>query len=151
MNERENLLDAGDEARSLSLWRKAARCYVSALELDVCDREIVEKLVAIAPRLNNRDWPAYLRALDAHPDWPHFSVRGAQIVIGDLGAVISCPPIGVVLEILMSADDLVEARPDGRFTGMPLAMALVILRRAMSPMPSPIRVSYAGQSPVVLD
>lgn len=154
MNEREQLLDAGDEAKSLSLWRKATRCYARALELDVCDREAVERIAAIAPRISNgKDWIAYQRALDAHPAWPHFGVRGAQIVIGDLGAVVACPPIGSVLELLMSADDLVEARPDGRFAGMPLAMGMIVLRRAMSPMPAnaAIRVAFSGQAPVPLD
>ena len=58
----------------------------------------------------------------------------------------------------MPAEDLVEAQPDGRFARMPLAMAMIILRRALwsyacepAVPPRSIRVMFAGRDPIVLD
>jgi len=62
------------------------------------------------------------------------------------------------MELMMTADDLIETRPDGRFTGMPLAMALIIVRRAMwiaprdaATEPSSLRVAFDGRPQVRLD
>ena len=58
----------------------------------------------------------------------------------------------------MTADDLVEARPEARFTGMPLAMALIILRRALwlaprelAADPMSLRMAFDGRPQVRLD
>ena len=58
----------------------------------------------------------------------------------------------------MTEDDLVETRPALRYAGMPLAMALVILRRAMwlaprdvAAEPGTLRVAFDGRPQVRLD
>ena len=58
----------------------------------------------------------------------------------------------------MPAADLVETRPDPRLAGMPLAMAMVILRRAMwiaprdhTSSPQRLRVAFDDLPPVWLD
>jgi hypothetical protein len=63
-----------------------------------------------------------------------------------------------VLDVTMPDSELVEAQADGRFVGMPAAMALIILRRALWPLrlektvpPRNVRISFAGRLPVVLD
>lgn len=151
-------LDAAASAMEVQLWRSAQRCVRHALELDLLDREVVQRVLRIPPRaLAGRGWDLYLRAIDAHPEWPHFSCRTAAIVSGDLGAVIECRGVGPVLELIMSEHDLVETRPDARFRGMPTAMALVILRRALWPAPREservmsVRVTYDGRERVRLD
>ena len=103
------------------------------------------------------DWSDYARALDARA-WPSFGCRSAQIVTGNVGAQVECPGIGVAMELMMTEDDLVETRPDARLAGMPLAMAMVILRRALwfAPRelagdPASIRVAFDGRSQVRLD
>ena len=77
-----------------------------------------------------------------------------------MGAIVECTGIGPVLELIMSARDLVEVRPDGRFAGMPSAMGLIILRRALWPAPRErsdrnelrsVRVTFDGRERVVLD
>src|SRR5262249_46321869 len=70
---------------------------------------------------------------EANRTWPRFGALAAQVVLGDLGGVVTCARVGPVLEMMMAHDGLVDVRPDGRFTAMPLAMAMVILRRAMWP------------------
>jgi len=151
-------LEAADSAIEVQLWRSALRCYRHALELDLLDREVVTRVMRIPPRvLAGRGWDLYLRAIEAHPGWPHFGCRSATIVSGDLGAVIECRGVGPVLELIMSEHDLVETRPDARFTGMPSAMALVILRRALWPTPREqeklmsVRVTFDVRERVRLD
>ncbi|HUJ57415.1 MAG TPA: hypothetical protein VLX92_02950 [Kofleriaceae bacterium] len=151
-------LDAGSRAAGYQLWRAAARYFRNALELDLLEREPVVRLAGLAARLGNElDWKHYLRVLDDAPAWPRVGCRGARILTHDTGSIVECPGAGPVLELLMTASDLVEVAPDGRFAHMPLAMALVILRRALWPVPrevaSPlrVRVAFAGRSPVWLD
>ncbi len=128
-------LQAADSAIQVQLWRSAVRCYRHALELDLCDRAIVEKVLAVPARvISGRGWEEYRRALDTHA-WPHFGCRSSRIVLGDDGAVIECNGRGSVLELMMTERDLVELRAESRFAGMPMAMALIILRRAMWPSP----------------
>jgi hypothetical protein len=155
---RQAFLDAGQCASSYQLWRSALRCFRRALELDLVDREAVARITRMSPRvISSGDWAEYARALAGHA-WPSFGCRSAQIVTGDLGAHVECGPIGVVLELMMTDDDLVETRPEARFAAMPLAMAMIILRRALwlaprdfAAEPSSLRVAFAGRQQVRLD
>jgi hypothetical protein len=155
---REAFLEAGQCASGYQLWRSALRCFRRALEIDLVEREPIARITRMSPRVVAlADWTEYGRALDAHP-WPSFGCRSAQIVTGDLGAHVECSGVGVVMELMMTADDLVETRPDARFPAMPLAMALIILRRAlwMAPRdfaaePSSLRVAFAARQQVRLD
>jgi hypothetical protein len=151
-------LEAADSAVEVQLWRSALRCYRHALELDLLDREVVARVLRIPARvIAGRGWDTYLRAVESHPEWPHFSCRSASIVSGDLGAVVECRGVGPVLELIMSEEDLVETRPDARFTGMPSAMGFIILRRALWPTPREqdrlmsVRVTFDVRERVKLD
>jgi len=66
--------------------------------------------------------------------------------------------VGVVMELIMSGDDLIETRPDPRLAGMPFAMAMMILRRAMwiaprdqATHPQGLRVAFGHLPQVWLD
>jgi len=152
-------LEAAQAAADVQLWRSALRCCRHALELDLLDRAAVDRVLALPLRvISGRGWDRYRAALDAHPEWRSFGCRAARIVSGDLGAVVECPGTGPVLELIMSERDLVETRPDARFTGMPVAMAMVILRRALWPAPRErasepmtVRVAFDGRERVRLD
>jgi hypothetical protein len=151
-------LEAGQSAASYQLWRSALRCYRRALEIELVDGEPIARILQIPPRIvSPSEWTEYAHALDRRA-WPSFGCRAAQIVTGDLGARVECAPAGFVIELMMTADDLIEARPEARFTGMPLAMALIILRRAMwlAPRdalaePASLRVAFDGRPQVRLD
>jgi hypothetical protein len=152
-------IEAAQAAVDVQLWRSALRCYRHALELDLLDREVVDRVLQVPLRVTSgRGWDRYRAMLDAHPGWARFGCRSARIVIGDLGAVVECPPVGPVLELIMSEQDLVEVRPDGRYGGMPVAMALIILRRSLWPAPRDrvselmtVRVTFDGHERVLLD
>lgn len=156
---RTRFVEAGAAATTKGLWRAAVRCYRRGLELDLTDRELIGKIVRIAGKLaSGGDWVDYARALDAHPEWPRFGCRSAQVVLGDLGGVVTCIGAGAVLEMMMASNDLVDVHPDGRFTGMPVAMAMLILRRALWPQPREnvneprsIGVAFAANRKVRLD
>jgi len=151
-------LEAGQCAASYQLWRSAVRCYRRAIELDLVHREPIVRILRMPARVvPPADWTEYLQALDRHA-WPAFGCRSAQIVTGDLGAVVECPGVGTVMELMMTADDLIETRPAGRLDGMPLAMALIILRRAMwlaprdvASDPASLRVAFQSHREVRLD
>jgi hypothetical protein len=155
---REAFLEAGQCAAGYQLWRSAVRCYRRALEIDLADREPIARVVQMPPRaVVSQDWLDYARALDRRP-WPSFGCRSAQIVTGDLGAQVECAGMGVVMELMMTEDDLVETRPEARLLGMPLAMAMIILRRALwfaprefAAEPMAIRVAFDGRPLVRLD
>ncbi|HWO26567.1 MAG TPA: hypothetical protein VNO30_47890 [Kofleriaceae bacterium] len=152
-------LEAAQASVDVQLWRSALRCYRHALELDLLDRAIVERVLAVPLRVTSgRGWERYRAALDAHPGWQPLGCRAARIVSGDLGAVIECPGAGPVLELIMSERDLVETRPDARLAGMPAAMAMIILRRALWPAPREgasepmsVRVTFDGRERFRLD
>jgi hypothetical protein len=152
-------LEAGQCAADVQLWRAAIRCYRHVLELDLLDREVVERVLRMPPRvISGRGWDEYRNALDQRPAWLHFSCRTARVVIGDLGAVVECPAVGPVLELIMTEQDLVETRPDARYQGMPIAMGMIVLRRALWAHPREranelmnVRVTFAGQQRVRLD
>ena len=143
---RTSFVEAGGCAATHGLWRAAVRCYRRALELDSArprrGRQDRPDLGRVA---TGNDWVEYGRVLDANPGWPAFGCQSAQIVVGDLGSVVTCPGVGAVLELMMVHDDMVDVHPDARFTAMPLAMAMVILRRAMWPVPR----EHAGEPPSV--
>lgn len=150
-------VEAGDAAARVQLWRSAQRCYRHALEIELCDRDVLARILRFPSRaIAGRGWHEYLAWVERKV-WPTFGCRTARIVSADLGAVVECVGVGAVLEIAMVEKDLVEARPDGRFVGMPVAMALIILRRALWPTPRDhgepmrVRVAYASQAPVTLD
>lgn len=151
-------LDAGQAASSVQLWRSALRCYRLALELDVVDREPIARILQLPARTTmHADWKVYAHVLEHHT-WPSFGCRSAQVVTGGQRSRVECPGIGEVMELAMPADDLIEARPDPRLAGMPLAMAMVILRRAMwvaprehAPDPQRLRVAFADLPQVWLD
>jgi hypothetical protein len=124
-------LKAGQTAAGYQLWRVAQRCYRLALELDLVDREPVERILRL-PSHNtvHAEWNVYARALDRHA-WPSFGCRSARIVAGGPRTWIECPGIGTVMELEMPDDDLIDVEPVPRLVGMPLAMAMMIVRRAM--------------------
>ncbi|MGE5182210.1 MAG: hypothetical protein ACM31C_09115 [Acidobacteriota bacterium] len=128
-------VEAGRAAAAGELWRIAIRCYRAALELDLLDRHVIARLLRLGARAG-AEWDPYARTLD-RLDWPHFACRGANIVLGDGPACVRCPEVGPVLELAMTESDLVDVRPLRPFAEMPLAMALVIARRALWPEPRP--------------
>jgi hypothetical protein len=154
-------LEAAQAAVAVQLWRSALRCLRHALEIDLLDRAVLDRVLQLSPRaIAGRGWDRYRSALDAHAGWAAFGCRTARIVSGDLGAVIECPGAGPVLELIMSERDLIETRPDARFTGMPAAMAMIILRRALWPVPREreretqlmtVRVTFDGRERLQLD
>jgi hypothetical protein len=155
---RDGFLEAGACASGYQLWRSALRCYRRALEINLVDREPIARILRMSPRvIALHDWTEYTRVLDRSA-WRPFGCRSAQIVTGDAGAQVECPGTGAVMELMMSADDLVETRPAAPFAGMPLAMALIILRRALwlaprelAADPGSLRIAFDGRPQVRLD
>lgn len=124
-------LAAGQAASRHQLWRRAQRCYRLALELDLVDREPIERILRLPSRtISHAEWNVYACVLDCHA-WPSFGCRPAQIVTGGQRSQVECPGIGAVMKLTMPEVDQIEAHPDPRLAGMPLAMAMMILRRAM--------------------
>lgn len=152
------LIEAGDCAARYQLWRSAARAYVAALELDLVDRTALGRLVGLIGRGGHAfEWSDYARRVE-RASWPHFGCRDAQLVIGDEGASVVCRSIGAVLSVTMPECELLAVHPDRRFAGMPLAMALIVLRCALwapsgtpATPPRKARVAFAGGDPVELD
>lgn len=131
-----------------------------ALEFDVAGLDAVELGIPIAGRISHQlriDWTEYAAALRGQP-WPHFSCRSAQITIDDDGASIGCQLVGVVFAVAMPEADLVALTPHGAFRGMPLAMAMIVARRALfggprldGELPRVIRVVFDERPEVVLN
>lgn len=125
------LVEAGLCAAADEQWRIAVRCYRAALEIDLLDRRVLARLLGLGARAGE-EWSDYARQVD-RVDWPHFGCRGTSIVTGDGRAVVRCPEVGVVLTLAMPERDVFSVRASSAFAGMPLAMALVILRCALWP------------------
>ena len=146
----------------LRLVARGAGRYRYALRIDLIDEATVATATRVATKVGHAigmTWTDYGHALRRR-SWTHFGSRGAQMTLGDRGGVIQCPGVGPVLEILMSERDLVETRPHAALADLPMAMAMVILRRAVFVQPrdyvsdqSPmsVRVSWSGGPQVVLD
>ena len=143
---------AGDIAAGGGSWRNAMRCFQRAIELDPFEREAVSRLAAIASQVHNRtEWSEYLTALDRKLV-PRFAFRSVQLLIGNQGSFVTAPDAGPVLDVLLTGDDLLEAAPTAGFSDMPLAMALLVLRRALWTSPShrartpmSVRIAYNGR------
>lgn len=152
-------LEAGRAAVAFQLWRAAIRCYRHVLELDLRDREPLDRIHRMPSRvITGQGWEDYARAIERHPEWPRFGCRTAHTVMSDQRTQVECPPVGAVLDVLMSAHDLVEVHPIAPFLVMPIAMAMIVLRRALWPAPREhatelmaVRVVYAGRPEVQLD
>jgi hypothetical protein len=119
-------VESGLSAAASESFRLAVRCYRAALEIDLLDRRVISRLLGLGARAGD-GWSAYERTLDLL-DWRSFSCRGVSVVSG----TVHCSGIGPVLG-MVSQGDRVEAYPDPRFVKMPLAMAMIILRRALWP------------------
>jgi len=149
----DGFVEAGQCAEQYGLWKTALRCYRNAVELDLFAPTAVEHLVRISARAGaGSEWVEYATALATSPTWPHVACRQVQLLIGSAGAVVGAARVGTVLEVVMAEDDLLVVQPEARFAEMPVAMALIILRRAMWPAPREtteasydIRVTYRGR------
>jgi hypothetical protein len=149
----DGFVEAGHCAERYGLWKTALRCYRNAVEVDLFAPAAVAHLARIAGRAGaGGEWAEYVAALAAIPPWPLITCRQIQLSIGGGGAVVECARLGTVLELVMAADDLVEVQPEARFTDIPIAMALIVLRRAMWPAPREtaghsheLRVTYRGR------
>ena len=139
-------IDAGRAAAADELWRIAIRCYRAALEIDLFERPIVARLLRLGARAGD-DWREYADAID-RVDWPHFGCRGATIVTGDGTTVVRCPEVGPVLDIAMSERELIDASPQPRFARMPIAMALIVLRRALWPAARSLWIDHRHRPPM---
>jgi hypothetical protein len=156
---RRAFLEAGSSAAAVQLWRTAIRCYRHALELDLSDREAVNRICRMPARIvNDRGWYDYRRALLKPSPWGPFGCRIAQVVSSDQGTLVQCPNTGPVLQVVMAEADLVEVHPHPNFLRMPIAMAMVVLRRGLwptpretTPAPMTVRVSFERRLRLRLD
>lgn len=143
-------LAAGQAASRHQRWRRAQRCYRLALELDLVDREPIERILRLPSRtISHAEWNVYACTLDCHA-WPSFGCRPARIVTGGQRSQVECPGIGAAIELTMPDHDRIEAHPAPRLAGMPFAMGMIILRRAMwvaprdpANRPQRLRVTFA--------
>jgi hypothetical protein len=124
-------VESGLSAAASESFRLAVRCYRAALEIDLLDRRVIARLLGLGARAGD-GWNAYARTIDL-VDWRSFGCRDASVVSGGGGATVHCSGVGPVLGMVMSQPDRVEAYPDQRFVKMPLAMAMIILRRVLWP------------------
>lgn len=151
----DGFVEAGHCAEQYGLWKTALRCYRNAVELDFVDKTAVEHLARIATRAAaGPEWADYLAVLaaPAAPAWPTIVCRDVQLLVGSAGAVASCTRAGTVLGVSMTDDDHVDVEPDPRFADIPVAMALLVLRRALWPAPREnvtasfeVRVTYRAR------
>ncbi|MEQ1932743.1 MAG: hypothetical protein ABL962_02525 [Fimbriimonadaceae bacterium] len=130
-------VEAGDCSAQYGLWRGALRCYRQGLELDLGDPTAVLHAVRAATRFGRPiavEWEEYAAALQRRRWWS-FACRHAEAIIANRGSYVLCPGVGPVLALKGTDDDVFEATPIGRFVGMPIAMAMIILRRALFAFP----------------
>ena len=152
-------LEAASSAAEVQLWRAALRCLRHALELDLLDREVIAEIVRLPLRVTSgRGCDDYGRAIAAQRAWPRFGCRAARVVLDDRRALVECARSGPVLELVMTAHDHVEVRPVASWCTMPVAMAMLVLRRALWTHPRErvtephrVRVTFAGRERVRLD
>jgi hypothetical protein len=138
-------VESGLSAAASESFSLAVRCYRAALEIDLLDRRVIARMLGLGNRAGD-GWSAYARTIDL-VDWRSFGCRGASVVSGDDGATtVHCSGIGPVLGMVTTRGDRVEAYPDQRFVKMPLAMAMIILRRALWPESRIWRVADARPS-----
>src|SRR5262249_4826323 len=124
-------VEAGDTAAQYNLWRGALRCYRSALEIDLTYEPPIARAIRIAHHAGGDalgDWTEYRLAARALAG---FGCRGAEVTIDDHGAFVTCPGAGPVLSLAMPERDLVEATALPPRGAMPLAMAMIVLRRGL--------------------
>lgn len=149
----DGFVEAGRCAEQYGLWKTALRCYRNAVELDLVGAVAVDQLARIATRAGaGVEWAEYSATLKAGPKWPEVGCRGAQLLVGSSGAVVNCPRVGTVYQVVMQDGDVLAVRPEPRFADSPVAMALLLLRRAMWPaprekakVPFDVRVTYRGK------
>jgi hypothetical protein len=145
---------AGDIAAASGSWRAAMRCFQRAVEIDLFRPVAVTRLAAIAGQVHRRtEWAEYATALDRQIV-PRFALRGIQLVVGNAGAFVTAAEVGTLLDVLLTGDDLLEVMTSQQFAGMPLAMALLVLRRALWPVSKDrsaatmsMRVVFEGRPP----
>ena len=152
-------LEAASAAVDVQLWRAALRCLRHALELDLLDREVLAWIARLPGHITSgRGWDEYRRVIAAQRAWPRFGCRAARVVLDDRRALVECTRSGPVLELVMREHDLVEVRPVASWCTMPVAMAMIVLRRALWTHPRErvrepyrVRVTFASRERVRLD
>jgi hypothetical protein len=123
--------DAGDHARRIGLRRAARRCYLRALELDLLDASIVERLACVDRAVPA--WQPYVAALPAmRATWRAINARFAQLVADDTVTALIHPAIaGSIARVEIGAsDDLWLARAPA-CASVPDAMLLLLVRRTL--------------------
>jgi hypothetical protein len=128
--------DAGDRCGAVTLWRGAQRCYRRALEIDLLDAGVVNRLVDAAARTGDVvTWHRYRAALpEVAAVWRAANARLIQVVADDDGAAILHPTAPAALARFTLGDNLeVALRPTTAFRAMPDAMVLIMARRMLWP------------------
>lgn len=150
-------VSAGDVAAGNASWRAAIRCFQRAVELAPFEVEAIRRIAAIAHHVHNRtEWSEYATALERKLV-PMFPFHHVQLVLGNDGSFVTAPSTGTVLEVMLTGADLLEAHASGPFADLPLALALLVLRRALWATPSSrpralmsIRVAFNGRPHMLL-
>lgn len=126
--------EAGDRCAAVTLWRGAQRCYRRALEIDLLELAVVNRVVDAAARTGGREpWDRYREAVPAVAEvWRGANARLIQVVADDDGAAILHPTAPGALARFSLGEDLdVTLRSTVMFRAMPDAMILVLLRRVL--------------------
>lgn len=128
--------EAGDRCGAVSLWRGAQRCYRRALEIELLDPGVVDRLIDAAARTGSRIvWERYRAALPAVAEvWRGANARLIQVVADDDGAAILHPTAPGALARFTLGDHLdLTLRATTMFRAMPDAMILIMARRVLWP------------------